>query len=279
LFAYGPKKLDELPDTLNLKLLNNDEKFTLTYYGNVNSNFGQRWGRKHEGLDLALHLYDSVFAAFDGIVRFAKCTNCGYGNCVIIRHLNGLETLYGHLSKINVFENQFVKSGETIGLGGSTGYSTGPHLHFETRLNDFSFNPQKIIDIKNKKLFNDSISFSKKTLFSERYYPEPHIVHGYSKTKRNIKSKNKYPASKKTKVKSESTKSLKKTKKKIVINQKVAAKNSKIKKSSKLTKKIVISKKQTSNHKSSNKPVPIKKKTAPKKGPSKAKNNKQKKKY
>jgi murein DD-endopeptidase MepM/ murein hydrolase activator NlpD len=194
LFVYGSKKLVELPDTLCLKLLNNDEKFTLTYYGNVNSSFGQRWGRTHEGIDFALHMNDYVYAAFDGVVRFAKFTNNGYGNCIIIRHLNGLETLYGHLNNINVIENQFVKSGEIIGLGGSTGRSTGPHLHFETRINDYSFNPEKIIDIKNKKLFFDSFNFSKKELFSEQFYTKPIVLtagkKSSSKPKTNTKSKN-----------------------------------------------------------------------------------------
>ena len=188
LFVYKTVKFADISDTIALQLLNPEDKFKLNWYGSISSFYGRRWGRKHEGLDIPLHTGDSVVSSFDGIVRFAKCTNSGYGNCIIIRHLNGLETLYGHLSKIEVSENQFVKSGELIGRGGSTGRSTGPHLHFETRLYDYSFNPTKIIDINNRQLVNSTMIFSKKELFPEHFYTEP-IVTASSKKEKSVKSK------------------------------------------------------------------------------------------
>ncbi len=189
LFVYKTVNFADIGDTIALQLLNNDaDNFKMNWYGSISSSYGRRWGRKHEGLDIPLHTGDSVVSSFDGIVRFAKCTSSGYGNCIIIRHLNGLETLYGHLSKIEVSENQFVKSGELIGRGGSTGRSTGPHLHFETRLYDYSFNPTKIIDINNLQLVNGTMIFSKKELFSEHFYTEP-TVSATSKKEKIVNSK------------------------------------------------------------------------------------------
>lgn len=119
--------------------------------GVTNSNFGWRWRRWHTGQDLDLDTGDPVYTAFDGIIRVAS-TRGGYGRCVVIRHYNGIETLYGHLSKINFEPNTIVKAGDEIGKGGSTGHSSGPHLHFETRYegnpfdprNIFTFNPSQI---------------------------------------------------------------------------------------------------------------------------------------
>jgi hypothetical protein len=173
LFAYKTTLFSDLPDTISLQLINGNEKFYMNWYGSLSSSYGFRWGRKHEGLDIPLHTGDSVFSSFDGIVRFAKSTTSGYGNCVIIRHFNGLETLYGHLSKISVNENQFIEAGSLIGLGGSTGRSTGPHLHFETRYKDYSFNPMKIIDIKSKELISNDITFTKKELFPDHFIVAP----------------------------------------------------------------------------------------------------------
>jgi len=109
----------------------------------------------HDGLDIGLKMGDSVIAAFDGKVRYAQYHNRGYGNMVIIRHPNGLETWYAHLSKILVKVNQHVKAGELIGLGGMTGRATSPHLHFETRYHDRSFDPLSFIDYDNHALLAD----------------------------------------------------------------------------------------------------------------------------
>ena len=90
----------------------------------------------HNGLDIKVYIGDTIRAAFSGKVRMVKYERRGYGKYVVIRHENGLETVYGHLSKQIVDENQYVEAGEPIGLGGNTGRSTGSHLHFETRFWD-----------------------------------------------------------------------------------------------------------------------------------------------
>ena len=103
--------------------------------GQVTSNYGYRakFGRMHKGIDLHIKSNDTIYAAFDGKVRLTNYEARGYGNYVIIRHPNDLETVYGHLNKFLVKPDQVVKAGDPIALGGSTGRSTGPHLHFETR--------------------------------------------------------------------------------------------------------------------------------------------------
>lgn len=111
--------------------------------GVTNSQFGWRWRRWHTGTDLDLETGEPILAAFDGIVRVAS-TRGGYGRCVVLRHYNGLETLYGHLSKINFEPNTVVKAGDEIGKGGNTGRSSGPHLHFETRYEGNPFDPRNI---------------------------------------------------------------------------------------------------------------------------------------
>lgn len=119
------------------------------------SGFGGR--RRHKGVDIPLETGEDVVAAFSGKVRYAKWNSGGFGNLVIIRHPNGLETYYAHLSKLNVEPNQIVQAGELIGLGGSTGRSYSPHLHFEVRYNHIPFDPKHIFDLENFCLKNDSI--------------------------------------------------------------------------------------------------------------------------
>jgi hypothetical protein len=244
LFVYKNVDFSGLPDTISLNLIRNKENFTFNWYGSVSSHYGSRWGRKHEGMDIPLHTGDTVVSSFDGVVRFAQYTNSGYGNCIIIRHLNGLETLYGHLSKIEVSENQFVRSGELIGLGGSTGRSTGPHLHFETRFQDYSFNPAKIIDINNRKLVDSTMVFTKKDLFSERFIIKTEIktsnkkvnpkkTHSTNKTKKKVNKKEKTQKTKDLKKSKKENKSQQKkkntkansSKEKIKTNQKSKKKN------------------------------------------------------
>lgn len=146
----GPDfSFSQIPDEIVLRLIDESKgrKFCFPVKKRKSSSYGWRWGRPHTGIDLALNTGDKVFAAFDGVVRLAKY-NGGYGNCVVIRHYNNLETLYGHLSKINVKVGQVVKAGDVIGLGGSTGHSTGPHLHFECRLLYACFDPEWIFDLE-----------------------------------------------------------------------------------------------------------------------------------
>jgi len=115
-----------------------------------------RRGRYHYGIDVKLYTKDSVFNAFDGIVRVSKYSKT-YGHVVVVRHFNGLETLYSHLSKRLVTPNQPVRSGEVLGLGGNTGRSYGSHLHFEVRYFGEPINPNDIIDFENFCVKNDTL--------------------------------------------------------------------------------------------------------------------------
>lgn len=139
----------DVPDEIVLRLIDPDkgQNFCFPIKKIKSSSYGWRWGRPHSGIDIALNVGDPIHAAFDGVVRLAKY-NGGYGNCIVIRHYNNLETLYGHLSKINVKVGQEVKAGDVIGLGGNTGRSTGPHLHFECRLMYACFDPEWIFDLE-----------------------------------------------------------------------------------------------------------------------------------
>lgn len=133
----------------------------------VTSNFGARWGRQHKGLDIKVYIGDTIRAAFSGKVRIVRYEPKGYGNYVVIRHDNGLETVYGHMSKHLVRENQEVRSGQPIGLGGNTGRSTGSHLHFETRLCGVALNPALMFDFKNQDIVDDYYLFRKSTYDQE----------------------------------------------------------------------------------------------------------------
>jgi murein DD-endopeptidase MepM/ murein hydrolase activator NlpD len=121
------------------------------------SDYGWRKRRMHYGVDLGYPVGTPVRAAFDGTVRISQGNAGGYGNLVVIRHNNGLETYYGHLSKRMVNPGQEVKAGDTIGLGGNTGRSYGSHLHFETRYLGKPFNPNKIVDFEHFKLKQDTV--------------------------------------------------------------------------------------------------------------------------
>lgn len=114
----------------------------------ITSNYGYRasFRRQHKGLDIKVYIGDTIRAAFSGKVRIVDYERKGYGKYVVIRHPNGLETIYGHLSKHLVKENQIVHAGEPIGLGGNTGRSTGSHLHFETRFLGVAINPAEMFD-------------------------------------------------------------------------------------------------------------------------------------
>ncbi len=148
---HGRTQLDMLPDEIILRLANDTSDFCFPVKRSKSSNYGWRWQRGHHGVDIALDTGEPVHAAFGGIVRVATRMG-GYGNCVVVRHPNGLETLYGHLSKINVRPHQQVAAGEVLGLGGSTGNSTGPHLHFECRFLYQTFDPEWILDFENYSL-------------------------------------------------------------------------------------------------------------------------------
>lgn len=122
-----------------------------------------RFKRMHKGVDIGIKMNDTIYAAFDGKVRLTNFEAKGYGNYVILRHPNGLETVYGHLNKFLVRPDQTVRAGQPIALGGSTGRSTGPHLHFETRYMGYAVNPLAIVDIANKRTHGTTYAFSKST--------------------------------------------------------------------------------------------------------------------
>jgi hypothetical protein len=164
-FAYmGQSKRDSVKDTL-LALVSNSRHFVLPVYGRLFRGFTYN----HKGLDIFLVKGDTVRAAFDGVVRYAKYNRGGFGNLVIIRHYNGVETYYAHLSKLKVAVNQVVKSGDLIGLGGSTGRSRSPHLHFEIRYKDVPMDPLKVIDFDNKKLIATNLPITKKIFYPADY--------------------------------------------------------------------------------------------------------------
>lgn len=147
----GKTDLGQMPDEINILLIRDSTDFCFPVGGIKSSPYGWRWQRGHHGVDISLRSGDPVHAAFGGTVRVASRMG-GYGNCVVVRHPNGLETLYGHLSKINVTTGQDVSAGEVIGLGGSTGNSTGPHLHFECRFLYQTFDPEWILDFSTRSL-------------------------------------------------------------------------------------------------------------------------------
>lgn len=129
----------------------------------INDIFGYRPRRRrmHYGLDVKVERGDTIRAAFDGKVRYVSYQRRGYGNYVVIRHPNGLETLYAHLTKKLVEENEVVKAGDPIGLGGNTGRSTGSHLHFETRLLGKALNPALMFDFPNQDVTGDTYVYIK----------------------------------------------------------------------------------------------------------------------
>lgn len=149
----------------------------LKYYGHVTSYFGWREGKNHNGVDLELHQWDEVHCMFGGIVRLAK-NYAGYGKVVIVRHFNGLETLYAHMNVLKVKTGQEVEPGTILGLGGSTGNSTGTHLHLEMRFKGLPLNPSHLINFSDRKLHSDTILL-KKSRYSYVAYPlgkKQHIV-------------------------------------------------------------------------------------------------------
>ena len=142
--------------------------FVVPRIGEITSRFGLRHRRYHYGTDINLETGDSVLSAFDGRIRITKLSN-SYGYVIVVRHLNGLETLYAHLSQINVSNDQLVKAGDLIGLGGNTGHSHGSHLHFEIRYLGAPINPEDIIDFANKKLISNKLNL---TAYHFRYQKE-----------------------------------------------------------------------------------------------------------
>ncbi len=156
--------------TTSLSFAKDYDEFVTPVEGVITSNYGCRDKRMHKGIDIDLQTGDKVKSAFSGMVRFAKREG-GYGNVIIIRHYNGLETTYAHLSKIKVKPGQIVKAGQLIGLGGNTGHSEGSHLHFEIRFKGIPINPGYFISFDQNKLLADSFTL-KKTKTGYSAFPE-----------------------------------------------------------------------------------------------------------
>jgi len=157
--------LTKLKDTVWLCLEDDAHgSFTIPVNGPVTSRYKYRNGKFHNGIDLDLVTGDTVVSAFDGVVRYSRNNSGGYGNLVIVRHYNGLETYYAHLSKLLVFSGQKVSSGQVLGLGGNTGHSFGSHLHFEVRFYDSPMNPEELINFKTQSLKKTNLLLHK-TMF------------------------------------------------------------------------------------------------------------------
>ena len=151
LFPYRDVvKLADLPRSVDIELVDSLKCYHYPYKAAIRSKFGMRRRRKHQGVDLPLKTGDPIYATFNGKVRISipSSKSGGYGNLIVIRHDNGLETFYGHLSERIVHADEWVEAGQIIGYGGSTGRSTGPHLHFETRYCGQSFDPERLIDFR-----------------------------------------------------------------------------------------------------------------------------------
>lgn len=182
-FTYD-NDITRLKDTIWLCSVDTSHnRWCIPIDGAMVSSFKYRGARFHHGVDLDLDIGDPVKSAFDGVVRYAQYNKGGFGNCVIIRHYNGLETYYAHLSKIKVRPYQRVSAGQVIGLGGNTGRSFGPHLHFEVRFYDNALDPTDIFDFENKKLKDENLficpsmfnyrAVSHKNVLLERFKNDP----------------------------------------------------------------------------------------------------------
>ncbi len=180
--SVNPYRNVDVPDTKKIDVSN----FAMPTLGYVTSPYGyrRRFRRMHKGIDLKVQIGDTIRAAFDGKVRLTRYERRGYGYYVIVRHENGLETVYGHLSKFLVKPDEYVKAGDPIALGGNTGRSTGPHLHFETRYMGYAINPAAIFDFENHTTHTDEFTFNKSTYKDSRdYSPKKNRAYASSKKK------------------------------------------------------------------------------------------------
>lgn len=184
---YG--SLKNAPDTFIVNL----ENFTIPTRGYMTSNFGRRGSRRyHYGIDLKAQTGDTIYAAFDGKIRVKQYERRGYGYYLVIRHVNGLETVYGHLSKFLVEENDFVLSGQPIALAGNTGRSFGSHLHFETRFLGKPINPNFIIDFENKVTHRDEYLVTNSSYKKTTMSSSVRVASKSSTYKQSSNSTNKY---------------------------------------------------------------------------------------
>lgn len=194
-YVNAYRSIENIPDTFKVDLSN----FTMPTMGHVTSNFGMRGRRRprmHYGIDLKVQTGDTIYAAFDGKIRVKQYERRGYGYYLTLRHTNGLETVYGHLSKFLVEENQVVKSGEPIALGGNTGRSTGSHLHFELRFLGNPINPRFIVDFENKVCHRDTYTVTASSYSKSSKGVDIRNVASSTATRSNANVKNKYASGK-----------------------------------------------------------------------------------
>ena len=159
---YREVPLASLPVSVVIPLVDSLKSYHYPYKGKIISRYGPRRNRNHNGVDIPLKEGEPIYATFDGRVRYSQDSKTGYGQLVIIRHDNGLETYMGHLSKRTVKAGEWVTAGQVIGEGGSTGRSTGPHLHFEARYYGQSFDPERLIDFNTGMLRRETFLLKRK---------------------------------------------------------------------------------------------------------------------
>lgn len=177
------EKFDALTfnDTIHIPLRDPGHcQYVHPFNGNTTSNFGFRKYRYHFGVDINLETGDTVRCAFDGKVRIAQKSK-SYGYVVVVRHNNGLETYYAHLSKMTVKPGDDIEAGMTLGLGGNTGHSYGSHLHFEVRFRGIAIDPNYLIDFKNQTLRTDTYALTKSDF---KYLTESYKVRHYSRKRK-----------------------------------------------------------------------------------------------
>jgi LysM repeat protein len=189
--TVNPFRNSTVPNTARIDV----SEFCMPTMGYVTSPYGYRprFRRMHKGIDLKVQIGDTIRAAFSGYVRLTNFERKGYGNYVILSHNDGFETIYGHLSKFLVKSGQYVKVGTPIALGGNTGRSTGPHLHFETRYMGYAINPAAIFDFENKTTHTDTYTFTKSSYQNARdFSPKSHSSKSLASksSKRSKSSKN-----------------------------------------------------------------------------------------
>lgn len=168
---YKNDKTLQLPDTFKINVA--EYSMPTKEFTKITDIFGYRPRRRrvHNGIDLKVQIGDTIYAAFSGKVRLTNYERRGYGKYIVVRHKNGLETVYGHLSKFLVNPNDIVEVGQPIGLGGNTGRSTGSHLHFETRFLGVAINPADIFDFENQVPHTDVYVFKSKKVAESSKVP------------------------------------------------------------------------------------------------------------
>ena len=167
--------LTNIKDTVAILLARDTCSYVPPFIGPKTSDFGYRRYRHHYGVDIKVYVGDPIASAFEGVVRVAHYDQ-DYGKVVVVRHANGLETLYAHLSELKVREGDWIEAGDLIGLGGNTGRSTGSHLHFEVRYKGEPIDPNDIIDWNTGELLSDTLLLNKahfaylKEIRKRKYY-------------------------------------------------------------------------------------------------------------